>query len=101
MVGFTATGSLSIFASSRPHVTAACTNRHGNAVDVDARLPPSRSSRTAPSDSLVKWKNCRDSSRCSNFDGAAYVVVNSIRDDPTAKSKIEDNSRRRRKRTIT
>jgi hypothetical protein len=36
-----------------------------------------------------------------NIDGAAYVVVTSIRDDPTAKGKIEDSSRRRRKCTIT
>jgi hypothetical protein len=42
--------------------------------------------------SLVEWKNCRESIRRSNIDGAADVVVGSIRDDPTTISKIASNN---------
>jgi hypothetical protein len=42
--------------------------------------------------SLVEWKNCRESIRRSNVDGAAYVVVGSIRGDPTTISKIASNN---------
>jgi hypothetical protein len=61
---------------------------------------PARTPTPSARYSLVKWKYC-DPGRRVNIDGAAYVVVTSIRDGPAAKSKIEDSSRRRRKCTIT